>query len=61
MATREEEKTEKIQVLLSPDDFAELTKKISREALSAGEPPVSVSSYVRNLIRRKLGKSEKKD
>jgi hypothetical protein len=61
MASREEEKTEKIQVLLSPDDFAELTKKISREALSAGEPPVSVSSYVRNLIRRKLGQSENQD
>ena len=41
-----EEKTEKIQVLLSTEDLEELGKKISKQALTKGEPPVSVSHYV---------------
>lgn len=52
-----EDKTEKIQVLLSSEDLEELGKKISKQALSKGEPPVSVSHYVRKLIRRDLGRS----
>ena len=52
-----EEKTEKIQVLLSTEDLEELGKKISKQALTIGEPPVSVSHYVRKLIRRDLGRS----
>ena len=52
-----EEKTEKIQVLLSTEDLEELGKKISKHALTTGEPPVSVSHYVRKLIRRDLGRS----
>jgi hypothetical protein len=35
----------------------ELGKKISKQALTKGEPPVSVSHYVRKLIRRDLGRS----
>ena len=52
-----EEKTEKIQVLLSTEDLEELGKKISKQALTKGESPVSVSHYVRKLIRRDLGRS----
>ena len=52
-----EDKTEKIQVLLSTEDLEELSKKISKKALTAGEPPVSISHYVRALIRRDLGRS----
>lgn len=52
-----EEKTEKIQVLLSTEDLEELGKKISKQALTKGEPPVSISHYVRKLIRRDLGRS----
>jgi hypothetical protein len=53
----EQEKTEKIQVLLSGEDLSDLTRKISKEALSKGIAPVSVSHYVRKLIRRALGKT----
>ena len=43
--SEQSEKTEKIQVLLS------------KEALAKGEAPVSVSHYVRKLIRKNLGKT----
>jgi hypothetical protein len=52
-----EEKSEKIQVLLSIEDFEELSKKISKQALTKGDPPVSVSHYVRKLIRKDLGRA----
>lgn len=51
-----EDKTEKIQVLLSSEDLELLSKKISRRAIQTGNPPESISHYVRNLIRRNLGK-----
>ena len=51
-----EDKTEKIQVLLSSEDLEDLSKKISKKALLTGEPPESVSHYVRRLIRKNLGK-----
>ena len=50
-------KTEKIQVLLSKEDLTDLGRKISKEALAKGEAPVSVSHYVRKLIRKNLGKT----
>lgn len=51
-----EDKTEKIQVLLSAEDLEDLGKKISKRSLLAGEPPESISHYVRILIRKNLGK-----
>ena len=56
-----EEKSEKIQVLLSSEDLEELGKKISKQALIKGDPPVSISHYVRKLIRRDLGRSTTED
>jgi hypothetical protein len=53
----QDEKTEKIQVLLSKEDLTDLSRKISNEALAKGEAPVSISHYVRKLIRRNLGKT----
>jgi len=53
----QDEKTEKIQVLLSKEDLSDLSRKLSKEALSKGEAPVSISHYVRRLIRRNLGKT----
>ena len=53
------EKDEKIQVLLSGEDLSDLTRKIAKKALANGEAPVSVSHYVRSLIRKDLGKSTK--
>jgi len=51
-----EEKVEKIQVLLSTEDLEDLSKKISKKSILTGEPPESISHYVRNLIRKNLGK-----
>ena len=51
-----EDKTEKIQVLLSAEDLEDLGKKISKKALLTGDPPESVSHYVRRLIKKNLGK-----
>jgi hypothetical protein len=50
------DKTEKIQVLLSVEDLEDLGKKISKKSLLTGEPPESVSHYVRRLIKKNLGK-----
>ena len=52
-----EGKTEKIQVLLSTEELGELSKKISKKALTKGEPPVSISHYVGELIRKDLGRA----
>jgi len=51
-----EDKTEKIQVLLSTEDLEDLSKKISKKAILTGEPPESISHYVRKIIRKNLGK-----
>jgi hypothetical protein len=51
-----EDKTEKIQVLLSSEDLEDLSKKISKRAIQTGNPPESISHYVRRLIRKNLGK-----
>lgn len=55
MATTNE-KTEKIQVLLSAEDLEDLSKKISKKAIQTGNPPESISHYVRRLIRKNLGR-----
>ena len=57
MSKKSQEKTEKLQVLISEEDLTDLTRKISKEALSKGEAPISVSHYKRRLIRKNLGKT----
>lgn len=57
MSRKSQEKTEKLQVLISEEDLTDLTRKISKEALSKGEAPISVSHYIRRLIRKNLGKT----
>jgi len=57
MSTKSQEKTEKLQVLISEEDLTDLTRKISKEALSKGEAPISVSHYIRRLIRKNIGKT----
>ena len=57
----QQEKTEKIQVLLSEEDLTDLSRKIAKSALAKGDAPVSISHYVRKLIRRDLGKSSSND
>jgi hypothetical protein len=57
----QQEKTEKIQVLLSEEDLTDLSRKIAKNALAKGDVPVSISHYVRKLIRRDLGKTTSED
>jgi len=57
----QQEKTEKIQVLLSEEDLTDLSRKIAKRALAKGDAPVSISHYVRKLIRRDLGKTTDED
>lgn len=57
MSASKQEKDEKIQVLLSGEDLVDLTRKIAKKALAKGIPPQSISQYVRNLIRKDLGKT----
>jgi hypothetical protein len=59
--SKHQEKSEKIQVLLSEEDLADLSRKIAKKTLSKGEVPVSISEYVRNLIRKDLGKTVEQD
>ena len=61
MSASQQDLTEKIQVLLSEEDLTDLSKKIAKRAIAKGEAPVSVSEYVRNLIRRNLGKTTEHD
>ena len=51
-----QDKTEKIQVLLSSEDLEDLSKKISKRAIQSGNPPESISHYVRRRIKNNLGK-----
>lgn len=55
--SKQEEKTEKIQVLLSNEDLTDLAKKIAKKALSKGEKPESISAYVGSLVRKDLGRT----
>jgi hypothetical protein len=61
MSSSQQEKSEKIQVLLSEEDLTDLSRKIAKMSLSKGEAPVSISSYVRRLIRKDLGKTVSED
>lgn len=56
-----QEKSEKIQVLLSEEDLTDLSRKIAKTALAKGEAPESISLYVRKLIRKDLGKTTSED
>jgi hypothetical protein len=61
MSSNQQEKSEKIQVLLSEEDLTDLSRKIAKISLSKGEAPVSISHYVRKLIRKDLGKTVSED
>jgi len=61
MSSNQQEKSEKIQVLLSEEDLTDLSRKIAKISLSKGEAPVSISHYVRKLIRKDLGKTVAED
>jgi ribosomal protein S3AE len=48
--------TKKLQVLLSEDEVSLINKIILNEAIESGERPVSISSFIRDIIRVEIDK-----
>ena len=48
--------TKKLQVLLTEDEVREVNRVILNDALEAEQRPISVSAFIRNLIKEELGK-----
>lgn len=48
--------TKKLQVLLTEDEVREVNRVILNEALEQEQRPVSVSAFIRNLIKDELSK-----
>ena len=46
--------TKKLQVLLSDDEVTAINRIILNDAIENGERPVSVSAFIRNVIRREI-------
>jgi|TARA_B110000977_G_C11028277_1_gene474141 hypothetical protein len=48
--------TKKLQVLLSEEEVFIINRIILNEAIENGERPVSVSAFIRDLIRQEINK-----
>lgn len=48
--------TKKLQVLLTEDEVREVNRVILNEALEQEQRPISVSAFIRNLIKDELSK-----
>lgn len=46
--------TKKLQVLLSEDEVTSINRIILSAAIENGERPVSVSAFIRDIIRREI-------
>lgn len=46
--------TKKLQVLLSEDEVTSINRIILSTAIENGERPVSVSAFIRDIIRREI-------
>jgi hypothetical protein len=46
--------TKKLQVLLSEDEVTSINRIILNDAIENGERPVSVSAFIRNIIRKEI-------
>lgn len=46
--------TKKLQVLLSEDEVTSINRIILNDAIETGERPVSVSAFIRNVIRKEI-------
>lgn len=51
--------TEKLQVLLTKEESAALNSSILEDAIKDNQRPVSVSAYIRSLIKNDLNKRGK--
>ena len=48
--------TKKLQVLLSEDEVTMINRIILNEAIETGQRPVSVSAFIRDIIRIEINK-----
>jgi hypothetical protein len=48
--------TKKLQVLLSEDEVTMINRIILNEAIETGQRPVSVSAFIREIIREEIDK-----
>lgn len=46
--------TKKLQVLLSENEVTAINRIILQEAIESGERPVSVSAFIRAIIRKEI-------
>lgn len=46
--------TKKLQVLLAEDEVTSINRIILNDAIENGERPVSVSAFIRNVIRKEI-------
>jgi hypothetical protein len=46
--------TKKLQVLLSEDEVTSINRIILNDAIERGERPVSISAFIRNIVRREI-------
>lgn len=46
--------TKKLQVLLSEDEVSLINRIILNEAIETGERPISISAFIRELIRQEI-------
>jgi len=46
--------TKKLQVLLAEDEVTSINRIILNDAIENGERPVSVSAFIRNIIRKEI-------
>lgn len=46
--------TKKLQVLLSENEVTSINRIILNEAIESGERPVSVSAFIRDIIRKEI-------
>ena len=48
--------TRKLQVLLSEDEVSMINRIILNDAIENGERPISISAFIRDIIREEIGK-----
>lgn len=46
--------TKKLQVLLSEGEVTSINRIILNEAIESGERPVSISAFIRDIIRKEI-------
>jgi len=49
-----EKLTKKLQVLLSEDEVTAINRIILNDAIEGGERPVSISAFIRTIVRKEI-------